>query len=28
VADKLTDEVVEKIEAAIGNKPAEEIRRF
>ncbi|GLI75210.1 hypothetical protein PoHVEF18_003463 [Penicillium ochrochloron] len=28
VADKLTDEVVEKIEAAIDNKPAEEIRRF
>lgn len=28
VAEKLTDEVVEKIEAAIGNKPAEEIRRF
>ncbi|KAJ5381908.1 uncharacterized protein N7496_004336 [Penicillium cataractarum] len=28
VADKLTDEVIEKIEAAIANKPAEEIRRF
>lgn len=28
VADKLTDEVIEKIEAAIGNKPAVEIRRF
>lgn len=28
VADKLTDEVVEKIEAALGNKPTEEIRRY
>jgi len=28
VAEKLTDEVIEKIEAAIGTKPGVEIRRF
>lgn len=28
VVEKLTDEVVEKIEAAVGNKPAVEARRF
>ncbi|CAI7604952.1 unnamed protein product [Penicillium glandicola] len=28
VVDKLTDEVIEKIEIAVGNKPAVEIRRF
>lgn len=28
VAEKLTDEVIEKIEAAIDTKPGEEIRRF
>ncbi|KGO68905.1 Potassium channel, voltage-dependent, beta subunit, KCNAB-like protein [Penicillium italicum] len=28
VVDKLTDEVIEKIEVAVGNKPAVEVRRF
>ncbi|KAF7717449.1 Uncharacterized protein PECH_000382 [Penicillium ucsense] len=28
VVDKLTDEVLEKIEAAVGTKPAMEVRRF
>ncbi|KAJ5688883.1 hypothetical protein N7462_003275 [Penicillium macrosclerotiorum] len=28
LVDKLTDEVIEKIEKAVGNRPAEEIRRF
>ncbi|KAJ9481292.1 hypothetical protein VN97_g12199 [Penicillium thymicola] len=28
VVEKLTDEVIEKIEVAVGNKPAVEVRRF
>ncbi|KAJ5177192.1 uncharacterized protein N7482_003069 [Penicillium canariense] len=28
VVDKLTDAIIEKIEAAIGNQPVEEVRRF
>jgi aryl-alcohol dehydrogenase-like predicted oxidoreductase len=28
VVEKLTDEVIEKIEVALGNKPAVEVRRF
>jgi aryl-alcohol dehydrogenase-like predicted oxidoreductase len=28
LVDKLSDEVMEKIEVAVGNRPAEETRRF